>query len=947
LYQEKEINYLYFPLIFIPLPKSLLQVEGTLNKLKFNFNTLASLPCKLRNFMMNIVRIILLIHISTQVIQGQVLKGKITNQAGDPIQYSTVYIRELKQGTTSNTKGEYEIRLPAGNYTVTYQNLGFQPVSVDIILSDKTITKNVILPIQYYEIPEVRINASGEDPAYIIMRKAIGLAPYYLNNISYYKAEVYLKGNLVINRIPKLMQRSIKIEARRESGSSGGTTMKAGDSYLMESFNEIEFTAPDKYFQKVISFNSTFPEQGNDISPMDFIKASFYQPVLADIAISPLSPNAFSYYNFKYMGASLQGNHTINKIQVIPKRKSQQVFEGTIYIIEDLWCLYSVDLTNENLVGKVSIQQLYIPVKDDIWMPVSHKFEIKIGIVGFKADAGYGSSVKYIDVKPNLSLQKPKTISTDYQGKPGIAVNTSDTVVTKTKQQIDKILEKDNLSNRDMVKLARLMGKESEKSVADSSKKSLEIKENTVHIVEKDAAKKDSAYWSGIRPIPLSDIETRSLKLSDSIKAGANLRKLNNDTLKPPLGREKNEFFKPLGEIVFGHTWSDTSGLSFAGGGLINSKHISFNPVDGFIYGLDFRFSKKWKNNSSFSISPDIRWAFSREKLMWRMNAVYSFDGLKQRQLLIRTGMTGRDISNGGSINSLLNTETSLLLKKNYLKLYDSRYLNLGYRSEITNGLYLELNLGFENRRVLENTTDFSFFRTSETYSENVPANSYLVSGSNPINSLRDQRHADFVTKVTFTPYQRYQINKGIKIPHGSDWPTFSLTWQHGINEFSELESGLRHYDMLRFEAFKRSDIGAFSEFRWRIRAGGFFDNRSLTYYDFFHFNSQPFMFLIDNYQDAFMLPAYYSLSTPEVFGEAHIKYTTPYLLLKLLPGLSNTLMRENISLSYLGSRFHRNYTEIGYSISELLLLGEIGVYVGFDDIKYKSAGVKIVIRFN
>ena len=125
----------------------------------------------------------------------------------------------------------------------------------------------------------------------------------------------------------------------------------------------------------------------------------------------------FHHYNFKYLGASLQGNFTINKIEVIPKRKSQQLFEGTIYIIEDLWCLHSVDLTNENIVGKIKVQQLYIPVQDEIWMPVSHKFEINIGIVGFKADAGYGSSVKYIEVKPNLTLQKPKTISTANTGR--------------------------------------------------------------------------------------------------------------------------------------------------------------------------------------------------------------------------------------------------------------------------------------------------------------------------------------------------------------------------------------------------------------------------------------------------------------------------------------------------------------------------------------------------
>jgi hypothetical protein len=152
---------------------------------------------------------------------------------------------------------------------------------------------------------------------------------------------------------------------------------------------------------------------------------------------------------------------------------------------------------------------------------------------------------------------------------------------------------------------------------------------------------------------------------------------------------------------------------------------------------------------------------------------------------------------------------------------------------------------------------------------------------------------------------------------------------------------------MIKFEANRSSNIGAFSEFRWRIRSGGFFDNRSLTFFDFSHFNSQPVPFLFDDYQDAFMLPAYYSMSTPEFYGEAHLKYTTSYLLLKLLPLLSNTLMRENLSLSYLGSRFHKNYTEVGYSISEFLLVGEIGVYIGFEDLKYKSIGGKLILRLN
>ena len=387
----------------------------------------------------------LIILFTSTFLHSQILKGKITTQSGDPIPYSTIYIQELRQGTTSNINGDYEISLPVGKYTVCYQSLGYQPVYVNVSLPKEIISKDVILPMQYYEIPEVRISPSNEDPAYIIMRKAIGLAPYYLNNVSYYKAEVYLKGNLVINKIPKLLQKSMKIESSGNqtsvtAGSKPKTEeklLKAGDSFLMESINEIEFTAPDKYFQRMISYNSTFPAQGNEISPMSFIQASFYQPVLADMAISPLAPNAFSYYTYKYLGATTQGNFTINKIQVTPKRESQQLFEGTIYIIEDLWCLQSVDLSNENLFGKIRVQQLYIPVQDDIWMPVSHKFEINIGIIGFKADAGYGSSVKYTEVRPNLSLQKPAALSADYSDRSSTNHNTSDTIIPKSRQQIN------------------------------------------------------------------------------------------------------------------------------------------------------------------------------------------------------------------------------------------------------------------------------------------------------------------------------------------------------------------------------------------------------------------------------------------------------------------------------------------------------------------------------
>ena len=61
--------------------------------------------------------------------------------------------------------------------------------------------------------------------------------------------------------------------------------------------------------------------------------------------ISPIADNALFYYNYKLVGTTVNENgETINKIQVTPRREYDPTFEGYIYIIEDSWRLYSVDL---------------------------------------------------------------------------------------------------------------------------------------------------------------------------------------------------------------------------------------------------------------------------------------------------------------------------------------------------------------------------------------------------------------------------------------------------------------------------------------------------------------------------------------------------------------------------------------------------------------------------
>lgn len=891
--------------------------------------------------MKRVIISLLLFLLTGLLIPAQVLKGRITNASGEPVPYATIYIQELRQGTAANALGYYELRLPPGHFVVTYQCMGFAPQYFSIDISRQDFRKDVVLQMQYYQIPEVRITATGEDPAYGIMRKAIGMAPYYLNCVKHYKSEVYLKGSMVIRKIPALMKSLIK-KAEKEEGNKS-MKIREGDVYVMESFNEVEFTAPDKYVKKVISFNSTFPDNQEQVSPMDFIDASFYSPRPLDIAISPLSPKAFSYYRFKYLGATLEGDNSINKIQVIPKIKSQELFEGTIYIIENLWCIQSLDFILNNIVGKIGIKQLYVPVKDEIWMPVTHKFEIEAGILGLKAEVGYSSSIRYTEVTENESLHKPESVTANY--KANAEPVRSEVPVSKNQKKIQEILDKGEMKNADMIKLARLMEKETKESLPDSVRNNLEIRDNTTNTIERHAGKKDSAYWAEIRPIPLTDLEMQSFIRRDSIKKEASLHVNQNDTISKPKAKKKSKFMNGFGKVISGHTWSDTTGFRFNFGGLLNLKSLSFNTVDGFTYGTGFRISKAWKNSNTLTIAPDVRWAFSREKLIWKINGVYSYNGLKQSQLFFRMGSTSADISDGGSINPFLNSIASLFFKENYLKLYQSEYLAAGYRTEIINGLRIQITGEYENRKLLSNTTNYSFIKSSKAYSSNVPDNEYLAAGSNPINALRDQKHFEIVTYVTFTPRQKYSIYMNTKAYRGSDWPTFGLIWKHGINEYTELTGKYKNFDLITVDISRNRTIGVVNNLKWRITGGGFLNNRYVDWYDFVHFNTQPLPVILDNYSNSFRLPPYYSMATPEFFGEVHVNYSTPYLLLKYIPGFSKTLAKENLSLSYLGSRYHSHYTELGYSITQLFLLGEAGVYAGFDNLKYRSIGVRIVLN--
>src|SRR5688572_26727580 len=120
-----------------------------------------------------------------------------------------------------------------------------------------------------------------------------------------------------------------------------------GILYLSETISKISFEKPNKLKEKIIASKISGNNKGYSYNTASLSTYDFYENTLEfDIKlISPIADNAFNYYKYKLEGTFFDDNNQqINKIKVTPKRDKEPVFEGYIYIVDDSFAIYAIDL---------------------------------------------------------------------------------------------------------------------------------------------------------------------------------------------------------------------------------------------------------------------------------------------------------------------------------------------------------------------------------------------------------------------------------------------------------------------------------------------------------------------------------------------------------------------------------------------------------------------------
>ena len=112
------------------------------------------------------------------------------------------------------------------------------------------------------------------------------------------------------------------------------------------------------------------------------------------------------------------------------------------------------------------------------------------------------------------------------------------------------------------------------------------------------------------------------------------------------------------------------------------------------------------------------------------------------------------------------------------------------------------------------------------------------------------------------------------------------------------------------------------------------------------HFNTSEIAFSFKDWKRNFNLLNDYEFSTNDWYLEGHFSYSTPYLLIKNIPFLQDKLWNENLYFSHLTQPSFKNYNEIGYGISQIFLVANVGVFAGFEDMEFNRWGVRFSFNF-
>lgn len=425
---------------------------------------------------------------------------------------------------------------------------------------------------------------------------------------------------------------------------------------------------------------------------------------------------------------------------------------------------------------------------------------------------------------------------------------------------------------------------------------------NEVAVTTKEAYERDSSYWEQSRMTPLTQEEIDYIKKRDSIENIFN-KKEYLDSIDSIFNK-----ITPLKVLWFG---VDHRNRAKRNQWTIGSLAAMIRPVyiAGPRVGPDFDFFKKWENEKTID-------TYSRIDVGLLNNDIKGRTQLRYKYNPFNFGTVGGSFEHNYDLIRTFDAFSQVLLRENFI---ESTTGSLYHYFEIVNGLTLQKNLQFTNRRPIPEGTNFIRW-FDDALENNEP----------PDFDLYNALIGDFT--LSYTPFQKYMREPYRKRILGSRWPTFYLYYEKG---FQDLFTSDVNHDYLRLGIQHDFKIGTFGTTTYHATGGKFLNSKNLREFDYkFHRRSDPIWFSnpLFSFQDLDT-----SLPTLDWYFEAHIIHHFNGALINKIPFMKKTRITSVVGGGYLNVPEHNwQHFEAFFGLERIFKLSRrrlrIGLYAVFSD---------------
>lgn len=410
--------------------------------------------------------------------QETIISGKIIDsESGNSLAFVNISYNNSGSGTMSNIDGDFILQTRESIFQLNFSYIGYEPVIIDQLDSLQNNSMLVRMTSKTYDIDEVRI-APGINPAHRIIdlvyeNKKIN-DPEKIKSFSYTSYnKLYFTFEAPNPRIDTIISPQdssfLKIDS---SFFEINEFIEKQHLFLLESVSNREYSAPGNNREKIVASRvSGFSNPSFTLLATQIQSFSFYNDFITILDKNYLNPISYGSKN-KYLFILEDTLFTSTKdslfiISFLPKKgKNFTGLKGFMYINSNRYALQNVvaEAAESKDMFRIKIQQKYEFIENKQWFPVQLNTDIIV------ADPGDENNKGFIQVASEKNLVK--------------VIGVGKTYITNIK--LNPVFE-------------------------------LKKFKNIALEVEKYAHKKSEDFWDSHRSTPLSEKDTATYHVLDSI----------------------------------------------------------------------------------------------------------------------------------------------------------------------------------------------------------------------------------------------------------------------------------------------------------------------------------------------------------------------------------------------------------------------------------------------